>query len=110
MRSEASCTAPFFTLTVKAPSPSTRASTSTLIVRLLGVTFMGLTRLAEGLGARVVGAQQPHDVIVTNAEDVQLARERPHVGALHRAEAAVAAAPVRRADGAASGARDRPEA
>ena len=59
----ASLTTPFCTLTVNAPSPSTRASTSTLIVRpLAAVTLMRLTRLPEGFRSRVVAAQQPHDV------------------------------------------------
>ncbi len=69
-----------------------------------------IARLPERRCVRVERAQRAHDAVVVDAERLPLLRERVDVRALHRAEAAVAAAVVRRADGAAARLRDRAEA
>src|SRR5215203_6390863 len=82
-----------------APSPSTRASRSVLIVRV---------SVTEGLG--VERAVHAHEVDLVHAEARQPWVERLRPRRLHRAEAAVAAAMVGGAKGTAAGVRDRAEA
>src|SRR5512134_953792 len=90
-----------------APSPSTRARKSVLIVRR---SAMGVTRGAERLRGRVEGAEGAAGVASVRAELQPLARQGDRVRALHRPEAAVAASVVGRAERAAAGVRDRAEA
>src|SRR5688572_15110875 len=82
-----------------APSPSTRASRSVLIVRV---------SVTEGLG--VEGPVDAHEVDLVHPEALQPRVQRLRPRGLHRAEAAVAAAVVGRAQRAAAGVRDRAEA
>src|SRR4051794_26729575 len=88
-----------------APSPSTRASASTLIVRV-----MGFPRGPERLGAGVERAVHPYEVAVVEPELAQPPAHRGRVGGLHRPEAAVAAAVEGRAQAAAAGVRHRAQA
>src|SRR5579859_3205001 len=109
--------------TYSAPSPSTRARASTLIVRRL--TGMGVTgaavrrarrdaqrlgRPAERLLLAVDPAVGPRDRRVRHAEMPPPGGERIRVGTLHRAVAAVASAVVSGADRAASRVGDGAEA
>src|SRR4051794_38053408 len=113
MRRRRSATSPSAIRTYIAPSPSTRASASVRIVRVRRGSARSLTRLAlltEGGGRRMERAEDAHDVDVLDAEPLEPASERPGVRRLHRPEAAVAAAVVARAQRAAAGVRDRPEA
>src|SRR5689334_3534803 len=66
--------------------------------------------LAEWLLADVERAVDSLDVTLAHAAGGELAAQRWRVRRLHRAEAAIAAAIVRRADRTASGMRDRPKA
>src|SRR4029453_6901427 len=105
MRSCTSATMPPSMRTYIAPSPSTRASASTLIVRL-----MGLARLAERRRAGVECAVDAHQVSIGKPQLLQPRGQSRRVGGLHRPEAAVAAAVVGRAQRTAAGVRDRTEA
>src|SRR3954471_8100173 len=91
---------------VSAPSPSTRASTSTLIVLLA----MALGLLAERRRRGVERLEQPADLAARRAERDQLIGERPGARRVARAEAAVAAARVARAQRAAAVVGHRPQA
>src|SRR5215212_8587202 len=82
-----------------APSPSTRASKSVLIVLVL---LMGSARLAERLDLGVEGAVHAHEVDLLHPEARQPRVERLRPRGLHRAEAAVAAAVIGRTECAAA--------
>src|SRR5512133_854620 len=93
--------------TSMAPSPSTRARTSVMISR------SAIARLALGAErgrAGVEGAVQADHVALGQPVTRHPGRERPGVGLLHRPEAAVAAAVVARAQGAAAGVGHRAQA
>src|SRR5512134_3781248 len=92
---------------VRAPSPSTRVMYPTWRVR---DSVISLALLAEGRGRRVVGAQGPHDVPPRHAHAGEHARERLGLRGLARAEAAITAAEVARAERAAAGVGDGAEA
>src|ERR1044072_4147815 len=109
MRSLTSSTRPSRMRTNIAPSPSARVGASVRIVRLRSV-LMRLALTAKRRGAGVEGPKHPHEVRVADAVPLQPAAERGGLRVLHRAEAAVAAAVVRRAQRAAARVRDRPEA
>src|SRR5262249_59610106 len=95
-----------------APSPSTRASAAVWIVRV-SPSAIGLQSLAlfpERLPRSVEGAVDPDHVPLVHAEPLEPAREGRSVRRLHRAEAAVAAAVIARAERAAAGVGHGPEA
>src|SRR5687767_10478544 len=71
---------------------------------------MRLARLAEVAGAGVERAVDADEIARIGTELRHARALRRRVGRLLRPEAAVAAAVVRRADGAAAGVRDGPEA
>src|SRR5579859_3444016 len=111
--------------TYSAPSPSTRARASTLIVRrLTGMRVTGyrvagrrlhwhaqrLGCFAERVRLPVDPAVGPRDCRVRHAEVLPPGGERVRVGALHRAVAAVASAIVGGADRAAPRVGDGAEA
>src|SRR6266540_3203355 len=107
MRRRTSSTCPSRMRTSMAPSPSTRARTSVMISR------SAIARLALGAERRragVEGAVQSHDVALGQPVTRHPRRERPRVGLLHWAEAAVAAAVVARAQRAAAGVGHRAQA
>src|SRR6266536_5632012 len=111
MSSRASTTWPSSTITSSLPSPSTRASAGTVTERLRRLPcVMGLGLLAESICACVEGAEHPGQVRVVHAELLPPGGQRRGVRGLHRAEAAVTAAAVRRAQRAAAGLGYRPEA
>src|SRR5690242_258004 len=107
MLSLTSSTFPSAMRTIIAPSPSTRARKSVLIVFVRRSAIDG-PRLVEGFD--VEGAEDIVDLAVAHAEEVQAPGQRRGVRCLLRSEAAVAAAVVRRADRAAACVRDRAEA
>src|ERR1019366_7880583 len=88
-----------------APSPSTRASVSTLIVRVLA--FMTLALLAEGLGVGIEGSEHTHETSRRNVGREKGSAERRRVRRLHGAEAA---AGVARAERTAARVRDGTQA
>src|SRR3954464_12108879 len=88
------------------PSPSTRASTSTLIV----LRVMTFAFLLEGLGCCVERAVDPLQRGGIQAPVGQSRTQRLRIWGLLRPEAAVAAAVVGRADRAAAGMGHRPQA
>src|SRR5947209_18160984 len=92
--------------TVSAPSPSTRARWSTLIV--LRAMAFGLQ--PEGLVVGIERTIEPVQVALGRAELGKLLRQRHRVRRLHRPVAAVAAAVVARAERAAAGMGDRAKA
>src|SRR4051812_48791893 len=106
MRSSALFTLLSRMVTVSAPSPSTRARFSTLIV----LRAMALGLQAEGLGVGVEGAVETVDVAFARADLGQFLRQRDGVRRLHRSVAAIAAAVEARAERAAAGMGDRPQA
>src|SRR5512144_2717014 len=109
MRSFSSRTTPSRMRMSSAPSPSTRASVSTLMVRVLA-SLMRLALPAEGGGRGVVGAEHAADLLRRGALLRQPAGEARRVRGLNRAEAAVAAAAERRTQVAAAGLRHRTQA
>src|SRR4051812_317658 len=90
-----------------APSPSTRASRSVLIVR---VSLMRFTRGAERLGVGVERPVDAYEVHLLHPETGEPRAERLGAWRLHRAEAPVAPAVVGGAQRAAARMGDRPEA
>src|SRR5512141_129061 len=90
-----------------APSPSTRASAFVLIVFVRDSVIAG-PHLLEG--GDVEGPERPVDVALVHAEHAELPREGNRVRRLHRPEAAVATAVVRRAERAAARVGDGAEA
>src|SRR5919198_4163454 len=107
MRSLTSCTSPSRTRTSIAPSPSTRASTS---VRISRSAIACLALRGERSRAGVERAVEAHDVALRQAVPRQPGAQRTGVGLLHRAEAAVAAAVVARAQRPTAGVRHRAHA
>src|SRR5665213_1875933 len=71
---------------------------------------MLLALVPEWLGAGVEAPEEAEDVGFGHAVDLQPVRERLRVRRVLRAEAAIAAPGVRRADGTAASLGDRPEA
>ena len=67
------------------------------------------TLAAERLGAGVEGAEDPEHLGLVHAENAEAVRQRVRVRGVLRAEAAVAASRECRAQGTASGQRDRPQ-
>src|SRR5512132_1731582 len=110
IRSSTSSTEPSRITTRIAPSPSTRARKSVLIVRRPFVLAMGLALLTEGLGGRVISPERSEEVAVGGAEALHPPGEGSRVRALHRTEAAVAATVVGRADRATPRVRHRAKA
>src|SRR5579859_3112031 len=106
MRSSTAVTRSPSIFTCIPPSPSTRASASTLsvFVRLLAIRACLLE------SSHVEGAEDAVDGAPVHAEHVQLPGQGDGVRGLHRPEAAVAAAVVRGAERSAAGVRDRAEA
>src|SRR5512134_3503562 len=100
MRSLTSVTRPPRSESVRPPSPSTRASAATVIVRLLFVfVLIGIARGSEGRRPGVVAAEGAHQLGAARAELLlPVAAERGGVGRLGRPEAAVAAAAEGRAE------------
>src|SRR4051812_34124006 len=90
-----------------APSPSTRASRSLLIVL---VSLMRFARHAERLGPGVERAVDAHEVDLLHPQAGQPRVERLRPRRLHRAEAAVAATVIGGAQRAAAGVGDGAEA
>src|SRR4051794_27741210 len=99
MRRCTSSTCPSWMRRNIAPSPSTRASRSVLIVRV---------SVTEGLD--VEGPVHAHEVDLFHPQAREPRVERLRTRGLHRAEAAVAAAVVGRAERAAAGVGDRAQA
>src|SRR6516162_10835991 len=112
MLSLASVTWPSCTTTSRPPSPSTLARAGTVTDRppLVLPWVMRFGLLAERGGVGVERAEHPGQVGMVDAEPLPPGRQRGGVGCLHRPEAAVAAACVRRAQRAAPGVRHRAEA
>src|SRR5262245_7663374 len=92
--------------TVSAPSPSTRARLSTLIV----LRAMAFRLLTERLTVGIEGAIETMDIAIACTELSELLRQCCGVRRLHRAVAAVAAAVVARTERTTTGMGDRPEA
>src|SRR5260370_24950509 len=92
MRSSALFTRLSRMTTVSAPSPSTRARLSTLIV----LRAMALGLQAEGLVVGIEGAVEPVEIPLGGAELGELLRQRHRVRRLHLPVTAVATALVRR--------------
>src|SRR5665647_147984 len=67
------------------------------------------TLAAERLGAGVEGAEDPEHLGLVHAKDAEAVRQRVRVWGVLRAETAVAASRECRAQGTASGQRDRPQ-
>src|ERR1043165_503361 len=88
MRSSALLTTPSRITTVSAPSPSTRAGASTLMV----LRAMAVALLAEFRIVGIEGAPGAVKVALAHAEPLEPGAQRLGVGGLLRAEAAVAAA------------------
>src|SRR5512147_1213728 len=109
MRSFSPRTTPSRIRTWSAPSPSTRASVSTLRVRVLA-SLIRLALAAEGSRRGVVGAEHVPDLLPRGALLRQPAGEARRIRRLNRAEAAVAAAAERRTQVAAAGLRHRTQA
>src|SRR5437764_14856698 len=105
MRSSTERTCLPLNLIVSAPSPSTRASVSTLIV----LPAMRVALLLERGRGGVERLEDAREVRLARAEALPFGGDGRGVGSLARAEAAVAAARVRRAERAAARVRDRPE-
>src|SRR5664280_1968612 len=106
MSSRASCTTPPRTRTCSAPSPSTRVSSRTSILRLT-LCVMELSLLPEGRRVGVEGAEDAGHVRFAHPALAQRLGDRGGVGGGDRAEAAVTAPVVRRAQRAAAGCGDR---
>src|SRR5665647_3872841 len=81
------------------------------VVVLDGVSFavVPFTLAAERLGAGVEGAEDPEHLGLIHAKDAEAVRQRVRVRGVLRAETAVASSRECRAQGTASGQRDRSE-
>src|SRR3990172_547357 len=112
MRSLTSATRPPRSCSVRPPSPSTRASAATVIVRLLFLfVLIGVARGPEGRRPGVVAAEGAHQLGSADAELLlPEAAERCGGRRLGRPEAAVAAAGVGRAERATARLGDGAEA
>src|SRR5512134_3940533 len=108
MRSSTSATCRSRITTRIAPSPSTRARKSVLIVRR-PLSAMPVACGAEGLLGRVEGVEGAAQVPPVRAQLLPFPGQGHGVRALHRAEAAVAAAVVGGAERAAARVGDRAE-
>src|SRR5271157_5938174 len=91
--------------TNKPPSPSTRARRSTLMV----LAFMGFALFPERFGVRIEGAEGAHKLRFGDAQGGPARAHRSGIGRFLWPEAAVAAAIISGAQGAAPGQRDRAE-
>src|SRR5664279_6662945 len=100
--SRASCTTPPRTRTCSAPSPSTRVSSRTSILRLT-LCVMELSLLPEGRCVGVEGAEDAGHVRFAHPALAQRLGDRGGVGGGDRAEAAITAPVVRRAQRTAAG-------
>src|SRR5450755_2424688 len=111
MRNAMVSTFPALIRTVIAPSPSTRASALTRIVRLRrSFPFMSIAFFAERIGIGVERAVELRQLALAQAEFLDVLGEAGGIGALLRTEAAVATAVVARAQAAAPGMGDGPQA
>src|SRR5271157_772635 len=94
------------TRTNKPPSPSTRARTSTLMV----LAFMGFALFPERFGVRVEGTEGAHELRLGDAQGGPARAHSNCIGRFFWPEAAIAAAVVSGAQGAAPGQGDGSEA